>query len=74
MEALKKLFTFLKKKAVLIFWEVIFESRRMKKLFNPNLKKLLFFYANTLGFFITVSSDVLISPLVFNIVFGCFHC
>ena len=39
----RKNFLFFSKKAVLIFWGAIFGSRRLKKLFNPNLKKLLCF-------------------------------
>ena len=70
-----------------MFQEVTFRARKMKKptlkklpkfqemkLLNPKLKKILFSEENPLGFFITVSSDVFISPLIFTIVFGCFHC
>ena len=35
---------------------------------GSKLKKLLFFYENALGFFITISTDVFISLLIFTIV------
>ena len=46
------------------------------KLCSSKLKKLLlfFFWKNPLGFFITVTAGVFISPLTSTIVFGCFRC
>ena len=44
------------------------------KLFNSKFKDFRFFQENPFGIFITVSSDVFISPLIFTIVFGCLHC
>ena len=41
---------------------------------TPSLKNSCFFQEKPLGFFITVSSYVFISPLIFTIALRCFHC
>ena len=87
MKTLKRLLYFFQKKTILMFQEVIMRARKMEKptlknfltfqeikLFNSKFKDFRFFQENPFGIFITVSSDVFISPLIFTIVFGCLHC
>ena len=53
----------------------MFHILQEMKLFNLQLKKLLFcFQENPLGFFITVFSDVIILPLILTIACRCFYC
>ena len=44
------------------------------ELFNSRFKKVLFFLRRTPQSFSSVSSDVFVLPLIFPIIFGCFHC
>ena len=59
----KKFLCFPKRKLLLCFGK-----RKPWKFFYIFQKKLLFIYENPLGIFITVSSGVFISPLIFTIV------